>query len=575
MESIPHREREVYYPAERGFFNISRITGSNPALIANSSSSSGTVPDNLRWYIEPVTGGGKLLRNVGTGLYLCQSSDSAVSCAIDTEPPSIDSYDKCVWRVTDINYYGNTESHSQRELTSAFSISDMALTVGEAEKPTVNKSPTNAIWAEPKDFTYSLEYSSPAGCVSCNNSTYQIEANGAGEATVRATHKVSGLSKTFSISVNCPAVTVPCVYGTAPSYSNTISFPVYLNNYISEYSSLLSETVWYAYENDVITFNSQDMTVMGKASGFAWLEAKKNGQTVFICYLYSDNILKDFSGSVRDYLYLNGTYLGTISCYEYDQNHKIDPLILRTEWYLYAVKLLKSGKTTEQIRTELNEKFKLNLEGNELFRLLISEVECGSQGGYARDKIKLSFDGLRDFLNFFWLHYANAMIATIDTVNVYTPATQLDVAEEMQYAKRLCQESRETTAVIQQALTNNPSKTTVVIGTNYNGVSWNEVGKQLNAKYFYGENYDIYNSAHPYETQAANNCFLKDALYSGNTIYCSHDPSVYFDIDKGTMLINTAFSRELNLIYGSCISMSFGSPQIINGYTVWPIFYII
>ena len=167
------------------------------------------------------------------------------------------------------------------------------------------------------------------------------------------------------------------------------------------------------------------------------------------------------------------------------------------------------------------------------------------------------------------------MIATIDTVNVYTPATQLDVAEEMRYAKRLCQESRETTAVIQQALTNNPSKTTVVIGTNYNGVSWNEVGKQLNAKYFYGENYDIYNSAHPYETQAANNCFLKDALYSGNTIYCSHDPSVYFDIDKGTMLINTAFSRELNLIYGSCISMSFGSPQIINGYTVWPIFYII
>ena len=45
------------------------------------------------------------------------------------------------------------------------------------------------------------------------------------------------------------------------------------------------------------------------------------------------------------------------------------------------------------------------------------------------------------------------MIATIDTVNVYTPATQLDVAEEMQYAKRLCQESRDIITQAQFAQT--------------------------------------------------------------------------------------------------------------------------
>ncbi len=176
------------------------MTGSGPTVTAKSSSGDGTIPDNLRWYILPVSGGSKLIKNVGTGRYLYQSGDSAVSCVLDTEPPSVDNYDKCVWRVASAEKYGNTSSHSYRELTSSFSVSDMVLTVGKSKKPTVNRSPSNALWADIEDFTFEY-YSGSASSFSINQSEHTISAICYGDAKIKATHKVTGMVKYFDIAI--------------------------------------------------------------------------------------------------------------------------------------------------------------------------------------------------------------------------------------------------------------------------------------------------------------------------------------------------------------------------------------
>ena len=180
-----------------------------------------------------------------------------------------------------------------------------------------------------------------------------------------------------------------------------------------------------------------------------WLEARKNNETILVCYVYVEDILKNFTSSVQDFLYIDGSFIGTISCLEHESNPSIDPLILRTEWYLYAITLHNQGKTDDEIRQGLAQQFNLTFGSDDwTFQSFLAEVEIGSRGGYSRENLKLSFDGLRALFNFYWFQYAAYSIATLDTVNVYTPATAQDVAIENAYAKNLCKDSR---AVIQQA----------------------------------------------------------------------------------------------------------------------------
>ncbi len=95
------------------------------------------------------------------------------------------------------------------------------------------------------------------------------------------------------------------------------------------------------------------------------------------------------------------------------------------------------GKTDEEIRNGLNQKYGLNIAAGNTFQTFISEVLLGSQGGYSRENLRLSFDGIRFLLKFYWLQYAAYRIATLDEVNVYTPATAQDVAIEKEYANSL------------------------------------------------------------------------------------------------------------------------------------------
>lgn len=526
------------------------LLASQPSLEHISSTD---ISDNFKWVIN-----GAGIRNVASNKYLRFKVNA--DGTYDVELSSTESR----WRVV------KSETYDSRELKSDFTISSGTTFVTDNVDLSIAANPGNAFWVSKSDFTYTVKTQSDAGNVAVDNSKGTILANTEGETLILATHKVTGLTCEFKVSAEYRSVVVPVAYGIGSSYNKTVAFPVYLEYYLKDYSNLLSGATWKAYDNGVITFDSQNMTVTGKAPGYAWLEAVKNGKTVFICYVYTDNVFKDIDQiSVRDYLYSSGTALGTMSCLTYEQDHKIDPLVLRVEWYLYAVKLLNQGKTDAEIRAELNRKFGLSFESDDMFQLFIAEVDHGSQGGYAREKIKMSLEGLRSLFNFYWMQYAMYSIANLDTVNVYTPATENDVRIENAYARQLLSGSRDKTHEILDRFTNNPNSTMTVLGTSTPEKTWYNVGEKLGARYFYSKDFDYYKNNYPVQTQAANNLFVQNCLNKGETIVFSHDPDVTL-----IFYADSSFAKGIRIIKGFYenrgYSVSF--PQTtIGGIEVWTI----
>ena len=420
----------------------------------------------------------------------------------------------------------------------------------------------------------------------CSNYISALEVEGSsvesGES-IRQYYYSGASNQTFCLTVStasCPSVVVPCCIAVCSDNPDIHAFDIYLSNYLAKYDYLLNNATWVACENGVMVFNPTTMTVQGRNVGYGWLEAyDENEQLIFICYICVDNILKDFDPSVQSYLYNDGFFLGTISCSMYLENtsheayHRIDPLLLRTEWFLHAVKLLKQGQSDENIRNELRERFDLNITSDDAFELFISEVEIGARGGYARERLKMSLNGMRCLLNFYGMQSAAYSIANLDTTKIYTPATIQDVISEQKAANKLCEDERNLTNEIIDTLVKNKNSTTVVIGTRHKGVNYFDVGNALNAKYFYGTEYDAYFAQNSTATYSANWRFIKDALQNGNTIYCSHDPNKYFLLSDNTLQNSTSFAKELKLIWEQCATLSYGCPKTINGQTVWELIY--
>ena len=175
------------------YFAVSTSSGSNAVELVTVTSS--TVPTQCKWSISIATGGGCLVKNAYNSKYL-KLSGSSVSATSTTGTSGTATYASCVWRVAGTDYYGNTSSHTKRELMSGFSITCNNVDVGETLNQKVTKNPTNALWANKYDFTYTTSNTSR---VSING--YTLTALSRGSASITATHKVTGLTKTFSVSI--------------------------------------------------------------------------------------------------------------------------------------------------------------------------------------------------------------------------------------------------------------------------------------------------------------------------------------------------------------------------------------
>ena len=416
---------------------IDNTSGSRLKIYSNFSE---TIPEKYKWSIRTVTGDKYLIQHKSSGYYLYalnQSVNPSAVCIYPLYSAESDGYRKQTWRLVNEGNY--------KELSYDATFNDVVIDIDATLTAPVNTA-NSATWASEADFEYTVN--SGSQCITYNTSTKQFTGKTPGTAEVTATHKVTGITRSFTITVNYISVVIPCTFARTASYRNVKSFEISISPYIAEYSSYLNDVTWHEHGNGAANFDLQNMTVKGVAAGFAWLEARKNDDIILICFVYVEDILKNFSGDVQDFLYIDGTILGTISCYEYENNPGIDPYILRIEWYLYAIKMYNQGKTDEEIRVGLNQQFGLNISAGYTFQVFISEVDLGARGGYSRDNLRLSFDGLRYLFNFYWFQFAAYSIATLDTVNIYTPATEQDVIIEQRAARKMCREARD---IIQQA----------------------------------------------------------------------------------------------------------------------------
>lgn len=521
-------------------------------------------PKQMRWsiIIYGLIASGYQIKSKANGRYLTASEDGTSPVSLSE---SRQNFDLQIWKIVGVDAY--------RELQSV-RFDDIALDVDEKKNASIKAFPSNADFSQKSDFTYTII--SGGDCVSCTQ-TNRFKGEKTGTARVKAVHKTTGIESTFSITVNCRSVVIPCMFGRVSSLDEIKNFPVRIAPYIAEYDSYLRGVEWVAYGNGAMEFNPSDMTVTGIEEGIGWIEARKNGRCIFICYVVTQDIFSQYPDRVQQYLSLDGTAIGTMSCKTYEQNPDVDPLLLRTEWYLCAISMSKAGKSDDEIRAALNEKFELRMT-DDLFRIFISEIEFGDRGGYTRENLKLSFDGLRSLLNFFWFQYAAYSIATLDTVNVYTPVTAQEAIEEQEYARRLSGNYRGKTEEILDSFTQNGESSSVVIGTSYNQKKWNEVGEALGASYFYNEDYDKYNASNPFEVRAANHQFIQNALEQNKTIYCSHNPNEYFNLRYNNIIVDNTYGKELKEIYNYCAEnnyiLTFGPSEYINNQEVWRILMV-
>lgn len=180
------------------YLGVPADTGSTSASIVTISDS--TIPSRCIWNITIANGGGCLVKNTYNSKYL-YSYGNSVYTSSSTGSTGTSTYDTRVWRIASTTYYGNTTSNSRRELQAGFSISQMIVDVGATSTPVINEYPTNAIWADADDFTYSYS-SGTSGSVTFNSQTGKATGKSIGISKYTATHKVTGRTYTFTIYVD-------------------------------------------------------------------------------------------------------------------------------------------------------------------------------------------------------------------------------------------------------------------------------------------------------------------------------------------------------------------------------------
>lgn len=150
---------------------------------------SSSIPDRCLWEITIATGGGGgcVVKNKYSGCVLYCTNG-----VIYTVPENGAEYDNKVWRIASDTYYT-----TEKELSDA-TFSSLSVGVGESTTPIVSgTTPRKAFWATESDFTYS----SSSNKLTINNNFHTVTGQAPGNTVVTAIHKVTGLSKTFTVTV--------------------------------------------------------------------------------------------------------------------------------------------------------------------------------------------------------------------------------------------------------------------------------------------------------------------------------------------------------------------------------------
>lgn len=179
--------------------DLKYLYASNSAAMLSAPSE---ITDRYLWTLSTASGGGMLIRNVGTKAYLKQESSYTISLESSLGTVGTMGYDRGVWRTASTSYYGNSSTTTKREFSANSKFYDCTVLVSRTAEFRVNKYWNNEMWCNATtDFTYSV---SPYGKISIDSGI--AKANATGLVTVTATHKVTGRVVSFKVTASGLAI---------------------------------------------------------------------------------------------------------------------------------------------------------------------------------------------------------------------------------------------------------------------------------------------------------------------------------------------------------------------------------
>lgn len=157
------------------------------------------IPVECFWKITVSSMGGCILQSAYNNRYL-RSISNTIKCATSTGSAGGILYRGSTWRIIETSKYTNMSTSEYSELSSGFSISDVRLDVGQTTSIPITITPRNALWASMTDFRFTYTTTKQ---FSFESSTGVLTGQTRGPAVeITATHKVTGLQTTFSVTVN-------------------------------------------------------------------------------------------------------------------------------------------------------------------------------------------------------------------------------------------------------------------------------------------------------------------------------------------------------------------------------------
>jgi len=453
--------------------------------------SSDTIPEKCKWNIRYITGG-CLVQNF-YGKYLTYNSSNSTVTLSNLSSAGTDSYKMQQWRFV--------EEEDYTELGYGVSFSDFSLDIGESKTAIVNKSPSTASWSNYNDFEYSII--SGGQCVSFNNSTGKFTGITFGISEIRATHKTTGISRSFYAFVSNGIDSIECLK------NNTFNIrTLKLNN-----SQGVTHLTWHSMDSSIATVSSAGV-ITGVNTGYTIVYSTVNNSSL-IAFVYEVKItdihtqmLEDFTTNEIQYLYCNSAYLNNCTrIYSNAFELKVEIINAFREYVVLPDELHPSPSETLDILEDLG------ITCSESFaQALFYECYLGHYGLYNQDFLTAQRITYFNYLKEIVCFCAFGMASQLDTVNSGSSYNGLSELNED----------------LASCWTNNKESSNVMLGTNYGGRSYVKVAQDGNYKYFYSNDYDYYKNIYGIDfTRDINMRFLDKCFEQNCAFYFSHNPTAY------------------------------------------------
>lgn len=475
--------------------NMLYLTSSSTSVSLQSLSDD-SIPTSYRWNITGAAQGGCLIKNVYTQKYLYANGETTISTSPTLGTANTETYNRRVWRIANVHYYGNTSDCDKRELSS-YSVNNISIDIGECIDPKITAYPSNAIWVSSNEFKYSTGNS-----YYIDTLTGTIIGGQSGTESVTVTHKTTNRQSNFSITVSDYLLSASCPMGENYHITYTLAHGA---------SAILNNATWASSNTSVATINSSGI-ITGITSGYTFISATTpDGLIVFMCELKVTDphtqMIATFTQNEIQYLYCPSSYLNLWT------NGLPNAFALKVE-ILYTLRnyyTLPENQQPSQAEIQSILKNQLNITADtRMAAAMFNECYLGYKGLYNQEYLtnlrKQYFNTLKQFV----------------TICAFTMAANLDPVNTLSQ----CQGINDFKEDLAREWTNNSSSDKFMLGSrNYNGVDYADRARALDCSYFYSNEYDfIKNNYGNNYVREINQIALNRALQSNKQILFSHDP---------------------------------------------------